>query len=98
MVIHDVASQLKEAGSPVIKVLQNQSSGKVLVIGLRKGVSLKKHQTAVPAKLAVIEGTVAYQQDDSPVTLNKFDDISIPVNILHAVEALEDSICLLIIG
>jgi quercetin dioxygenase-like cupin family protein len=98
MIIHDVASQLKEAGSPVIKVLQNQASGKVLVIGLKKGVSLKKHQTAIPARLAVIEGKVAYQQNDISVTLNKFDDIAIPVNRLHAVEALEDSICLLIIG
>lgn len=98
MIIQDVASQLKEAVNPVIKVLQNQASGKVLVIGLRKGVSLKKHQTAVPARLAVIEGAVIYQQDDSSATLNKLDDIAIPVNILHTVEALEDSICLLIIG
>lgn len=98
MIIQDVALQVEAAEAPVIKVLQNQVSGKVLVIGLKKGVSLKKHQTAVPARLVVIEGKVVYQQDDTSVTLDKFSDLAIPVNILHAVEALENSICLLIIG
>lgn len=98
MIIKDVISRLEEADCPIIKVLQNQASGKVLVIGLKKGISLKKHQTAVPARIAVIEGTVVYQQEDISVTLDKFSDMEIPVNVLHAVEALENSVFLLIIG
>lgn len=98
MVIKDIALQLKDAKTPVIKVLQNQASGKVLAIGLKKGIALKEHKTAVPARLVVIEGAVDYRQGGTSTKLDRFSDRGIPANILHAVEALEDSICLLIVG
>ncbi|GAA4095242.1 hypothetical protein [Mucilaginibacter panaciglaebae] len=98
MIIPEILSLLETAETPVIKILQQQASGKVLALGFKKGMILKEHQTAVPAKLVVIEGTVLYRQGEKSITLNKLSDLDIPVKITHWVEALQDSICLLILG
>ena len=98
MVIQDILSLLETAQTPVIKILQQQASGKVLALGFKKGMILKEHQTTVPAKLVIIEGTVLYKQGEESVTLNKLSDLDIPVKIPHGVEALQDSICLLILS
>lgn len=98
MIIKEILSLLETAQAPVIKVLQQQASGKVLALGFKKGMALKEHQTAIPAKLVVIAGAVLYKQAEESVTLNELSDLDIPVKVPHMVEALEDSICLLILG
>jgi hypothetical protein len=98
MVINEVLSQLEKAANPVVKLLQNRPAGKVLVLGFKKGMILKEHQTAVPARLVIVEGIVNYKEEDVLVMLDKFSDFEIPVDVTHSVEALEDSICLLIVG
>ncbi len=98
MIIKQVLARLGEAESPVVQVLQQQSAGKVLALGFKKGMALKQHQTVIPAKLVVISGSVVYKQDDRSVTLSKFSDLDIPVKVMHSVEALEESVCLLILG
>ncbi|MNL35784.1 hypothetical protein D3C87_1578320 [compost metagenome] len=57
---------------------------------------LKAHQTSLKAKLVVIEGKVNYIESERSIVLEKFDELEIPKTIVHSVEALEDSICLLI--
>ena len=98
MVIKEVLAKLDKAESPVVQVLQPQSAGKVLTLGFKKGMILKEHQTIIPAKLVVISGAVVYKQEEKSVTLSKFSDLDIPVKVMHSVEAIDDSICLLILG
>ena len=98
MIIHEVLSQLEKASAPVIKVLQAHAAGKTLVLGFKSGIVLKEHRTAVPARLLVINGAVIYKQDGVSVTLGKYADLEIPVDVLHSVEAQEDSICLLLVA
>ena len=98
MIIKNVLSQLESAAGPVVKAWQKNEHGKVLVLGFKKGMILKEHQTALPAKLLIIDGRVSYREGITSVTINKFEDMDIPVNVPHSVEALEDSICLLIQG
>lgn len=98
MVIHEVLAQLENANAPVIKVLQAHAAGKTLVIGFKSGMTLKEHRTAVPAKLLVIDGSVTYKQEGVSVTLSKYANLEIPVDILHSIEAQEDSICLLLVA
>jgi len=98
MIIKQLLARLEEAGSPVVQVLQQQSAGKVLALGFKKGMVLKEHKTGVPAKLVVISGAVIYREGEKSVTLSKFSDLDIPVDVMHSVEALDDSICLLILG
>lgn len=98
MIIKEVLARLEKAESPVVQVLQQQSVGKVLTLGFKKGMILKEHQTIIPARLVVVSGAVTYKQEDKSVTLSKFSDLDIPVRVMHSVEALEESICLLILG
>lgn len=98
MIIQEVLSQLESATGPVVKVLQRSDHVKVIVLGFKKGMVLKEHQTGVTTKLVIIEGSVSYRQAEKTLALNKFDDLDIPVHIMHSVEALEDSICFLIQG
>ncbi len=98
MIINDVLLQLESAAGPVVKVLHRTGHTKVIVLGFKKGMILKEHQTGVTTKLVICEGNVIFQKADGSVTLNKFDDLDVPVNVPHSVEALEDSICFLIQG
>lgn len=93
--MNEVKEQLKGAASPIIKVLRKNDCGKVIVLGFNKNVKLNEHQTAKPAMLLVLEGSVRYTQGDIEVILEKHQQLDIPVNILHAVTGMEESICIL---
>ena len=86
------------AAGPVVKILKQGSGYKMMAIGLKKGAVLKEHKTAVPATLIVTEGNVLYNEHERSVDLKRDADFEIPVNVLHSLLALEDSICLLIQG
>ncbi len=96
MIIQEVIAELKGAAAPVVKVLVKGNSSRVIVLGFRKGMSLKEHKTGVSTRLVVIEGKISYLSASGKITMDKFDDLDIPVNIPHSVEAEEDSICFLI--
>lgn len=98
MIIQEVLAQLENAVNPIVKILQRGDQFKVIVMGFKKGMVLKEHQTPIPAKLVVIDGSVLYRQGEGSVTLNRFDEQKIPVAVIHSVEALENSICILIQG
>ncbi|HWZ36384.1 MAG TPA: hypothetical protein VNW51_09505 [Mucilaginibacter sp.] len=96
MVIQEVLAALANAVGPVVKVLVKGENSKVIVLGFRKGMVLKEHKTGVSTRLAVIDGQINYFSANGKVTMNKFDDLDIPINEPHSVEALKDSICFLI--
>lgn len=98
MIIQEVLQQLENSTTPVVKVLQRGGHFKVLVLGFKKGMILKEHQTNTTTKLVIIEGSIVYRKADDSVNMNKFDEIDIPINEPHSVEAQEDSICFLIQG
>jgi len=98
MIVKEVKSELKDATAPIIKVLQKSEHVKVIVLGFKKGMGLKEHKTNAATKLVVIEGSVNYIEGGASVIIDSFEDMDIPVNTPHAVEALEDSICFLIQG
>jgi len=98
MIIQDVLAALKDAEAPVVKLLVKGNAAKVIVLGFKKGMTLKEHKTGVNTRLVVIEGRINYYTVNGEVELNKFDDLDIPINVPHSVEALADSICFLIQG
>jgi quercetin dioxygenase-like cupin family protein len=98
MIIEQVREQMALATNPVVKVLKQGNSYKMIAIGLKKGAVLKEHKTAVPATLIVTEGKVLYNEHERSVDLKRDADFEIPLNVLHSLLALEDSICLLIQG
>jgi quercetin dioxygenase-like cupin family protein len=98
MIIQDVLAALKDAASPVIKVLVKGGTAKVIVLGFKKGMTLNEHKTGISTRLVLIDGQINYLSAGGRITMNKYDDLDIPVNQLHSVEALADSICFLIQG
>ena len=98
MIIHDVLEGLATRDQPLAKVLHKGDHAKALVIGFTKGMQLKEHQAHLPSTLVVISGSVIYKQGGVETTLCIYDQLAIPVNVLHSVEALEDSLCLLVQG
>jgi quercetin dioxygenase-like cupin family protein len=98
MIVKEVKSAIKDATAPIVKVLQKSEHVKVIVLGFKKGLGLKEHKTNVATKLVVIEGSINYTEGGASVIIDSFEDMDIPVNAPHAVEALEDSICFLIQG
>ncbi len=98
MTIKDVKEKLKTSINPVAKVLHHGEGFKVLIIGFSNAMILKEHKTQIPSKLTVLEGSVLYKQADTIVKLNQYDEQVIPIDKIHSVEALADSLCLLTQG
>lgn len=98
MVIKEIKEKLASATNPIAKPLHVGTGFKTLAIGFIKGMILKEHKANLPSKLTVLEGAVVYKQDDKSTTLHQYDTHDIPVEIMHSVEALENSLCLLTQG
>jgi quercetin dioxygenase-like cupin family protein len=98
MIINDVLQGLPSRDQPLAKVLHKGDHTRALVIGFTKNMLLKEHQAHLPSTLVVIKGSIVYKQGGVDITLRLYDQIEIPVAVLHSVEALEDSLCLLVQG
>lgn len=95
MNIKHIKPKLETAQHPVAECIHKGLDFKVLVIGFKKGMILKAHKTQMDAKLTVLEGAVNYVENDQIRSLAQYDQLDIPVGILHSVEATQDSMCLL---
>ena len=98
MIIKEILSELEMKDHPVAKALFKKEGFKVLVIAFKNGMALKEHKANMPTKLLVIEGSVKYKSETTEIELGKYDEFEIPINELHAVNALTDAICMLIQG
>lgn len=98
MIIKQVKEKLKSSKGPVALSLHQGPGFKTLVIGFNKDMVLKEHKAHLKSKLCVLEGAVIYKEDTRELRLNRYDEVDIPVEVMHAVTALEDSLCLLTQG
>ena len=98
MIIKEILAELEMKDHPVAKALFKKEGLKVLVIAFKNGMVLKEHKANVPTKLVVLEGSVKYKSETTEIELGKYDDFEIPINELHAVNALENSLCMLVQG
>ncbi|RFZ85132.1 hypothetical protein DYU05_05895 [Mucilaginibacter terrenus] len=98
MIIKKILAELGTTDRPLSKIIKTGDSFKTMAIGLKKGVTWRDHKAIMPTKLMVMEGRVTYVQGEKKVELDKFDDLDIPVNIVHSLQAAENSICILIQG
>ncbi len=98
MTINEVKAKLETTSHPIAKSLHQGPSFKVLILGFKKGMILKEHKTHKKSKLTVLEGFVVYKEESRIVELAQYEEIEIPIEITHSVEALEASLCLLTQG
>jgi quercetin dioxygenase-like cupin family protein len=97
-IIKQVLFKIKTATKPVIETLHRNEDLQVTMLGLNSGVSLSDHRTKVPAKLTVLSGSVIYNDVDGMTSLLRGDELAIPMNVKHSVQATQRSICLLTRG
>jgi quercetin dioxygenase-like cupin family protein len=98
MIIKEILAELKTKEHPIAKALYKTDAFKVLAIAFKKGMVLKEHSTSLPSKLIVMQGAIQYKNIDIERFLHQYDDHVIPANETHFVEAIEDSLCILIQG
>ena len=98
MIIREILSELETKDHPVAKALYKKDGFKVLMLAFKKEMILKEHKANIPTKLVVLDGKLLYKSDSEEIIFNKYDEFDIPVNDLHAVSALEDSLCMLLQG
>ncbi len=95
MIIKKIKEELETVKSPIAKSLHHNKKFRVLVLGFKKGMVMREHTAKWPSKLTVLEGSVVYVEEKGSTVLGQYDEFDIPVGIEHAVEANEDSLCLL---
>lgn len=98
MTIKEIKEKLKNSNNPVARSLHQGSGFKTLVMGFNKGMVLKEHKAHIKSKLTVLEGAVRYKEENRIVELEQYDEVEIPIEITHSVEALADSLCILTQG
>ena len=98
MTIKDIKLKLKTSNNPVAKSLHQGLGFKTLVIGFKKGMILKEHKAHIKSKLTVLEGAVIYKEEQRIIELEQYDEVEIPIEITHSVEAKEDSLCIVTQG
>jgi quercetin dioxygenase-like cupin family protein len=98
MTIKDIKLKLKTSNNPVAKSLHQGLGFKTLVIGFKKGMILKEHKAHIKSKLTVLEGAVIYKEEHRIIELEQYDEVEIPIEITHSVEAKEDSLCIVTQG
>ena len=98
MILKEIKESLKTSSHPVARALHKGEHFKVIALGMNKGMVLKEHKAQLPTKLFVLEGSVMYHEGDKKESLLPYDEIQIPVNVTHSVEAISDCLCLLTQG
>jgi len=98
MIIKSILKELQTEVNPIARSLHTNDHFKILIIGFKTGMKIKEFKTMNTSKLTVISGSVLYRENNVSLKLEKFDEIDIPADIKHSVEALEESLCLLTQG
>ncbi len=96
--LKDVYVHLEKATHPVAKALHKGENFRTLVIGFKKGMVMKEHKVVATTKFTVFSGTILYYEKDKTIQLDALDEINIPIDVIHSVEAAEDALCLLTQG
>ena len=98
MTIKEVKEKLRTSNHPVAQSLHHGIGFKVLIMGFKKGMILTKHKAHIQSKLTVLEGSVIYKEENRVMELGQYEEIEIPIELTHSVEALTDSLCILTQG
>lgn len=103
--INQIDKELENSSGPITRVYHKGKDIRIISIGLKKGIVLKEHKTPSLKQniilknvvLIVVKGKVLYTSDTKNIEINTFEKLEIPINELHSVEGIEDSILLLIL-
>lgn len=93
-----IREKLKSSEDPIAKAFHIGDGFRVLLFGFRKGMSMKDHdhEDIHRTKLFVIEGHLIYREKSGKEhSLKRYDEFEVPADMIHRIEAVEDSLMLL---
>lgn len=96
--MYEIGQQIKDQpieGLRIRKPLRNEAL-EILSITLEKGSVLPEHTSPRDAFLIVLEGALEFLINGKAYSLGQFEDFSFPKEVVHRVEAREDSRFLII--
>lgn len=82
---------------PVFHAIYKTENIKIFSIAFEKGALLQEHHAPAPALLTCLKGKVAYIAEDNTKVLSENEKVNISPTEVHAVKAVETSLCMLII-
>jgi len=77
---------------PVITPLISNEFTKEIRIVFRFGQTMKSHKTAFPITVMIVKGTIDFGTEEGRQRLMEGDIIALGPNVLHDLNAIEDSI------
>ncbi|MFT5751698.1 MAG: quercetin dioxygenase-like cupin family protein [Flavobacteriales bacterium] len=98
LVINEVADALSKSDTPIIKPIYDRAGNRLLVIGLRSGVTFPEHLAPSQAKLMVVQGEIDFKTATNTYRFERFDSFDIPMDVKHSVLGVFDAIFLLLLG
>lgn len=96
--LKDILEKLPHSDKPLTTLLLKNENTKVIAVGLKKGVVLNNHKAPGTTKLIVVKGEVKYTTAHKEIVLQLFDEYDIPLEEIHRVEGLQDSLFLLLVN
>ena len=78
--------------SVVIKPIMDDDFGKEIRIAFKKGQVMKEHKTKFPITVMTMRGSIEFSVGEETVILNEGDIIALEGNIMHELEAIEESV------
>ncbi len=70
----------------------------VVLITLKAGAALKEHPAPATATVITLDGSIIFSTKATEISLEQGEAVTFTADVLHAVEAKEDSALLVIIG
>ena len=98
LVINEIAEALSKSDVPIIKPIYDRAGNRLLVIGLRSGVTFPEHLAPSQAKLMVVQGEIDFKTATDTRRFEHFDSFDIPLHVKHSVVGVVDAIFLLFLG
>ena len=76
----------------VINSMIDNDYSKEIRLVFQENQTMKKHKTKYPITVMILKGKIIFSVNDNPQTMEQGDIISLEGNILHELEAIEDSV------
>ncbi len=76
-------------------VLHKAEKLRIVLIGVKEGGEIKRHQANGPITVHVLEGSIRFLTDAGSAELSQGQVLTLPPNVPHSVEATKESFFLL---
>ncbi len=101
MFLKELLLELESSEEPVSKIMYESNDTRMLAIAFKENMSIV--DCIIPddvrsVNFHIIQGSIEYKEETLSVMLEHYDDFKIPLNNKYSINALSESICLIVYG